>query len=80
MEVYNGLPSGSVVKKPPTMLETWVQSLGWNDPLEKGTVTHSSIQAWRIPGTYSPRGLRESDTIQRLSLSLYLDSGVEFAG
>ena len=69
-----------LVKNPPTMWETWVQSLGWDDPLEKGTVTHSSILAWRIPGTYSPRGLRESDTVQRLSLSLYLDSGIEFDG
>ena len=31
------------------MLETWVQSLGWEDPLEEGTVTHSNILAWRIP-------------------------------
>ena len=33
----------------PAMRETWVQSLGWEDPLEKGKATHSSIQAWRIP-------------------------------
>ena len=38
-----------LVKNPPTMRETWVQSLGWEDPLEKGKATHSSIQAWRIP-------------------------------
>ena len=38
-----------LVKKPPAVQETWVQSLGWEDPLEKGKVTHSSIQAWRIP-------------------------------
>ena len=37
------------VKSPPAMQETWVQSLGWEDPLEKGTDTHSSILAWRIP-------------------------------
>ena len=36
-------------KNPPAMLETWVQSLGWEDPLEKGKATHSSILAWRIP-------------------------------
>ena len=36
------------VKNPPAMWETWVQSLGWEDPLEKGTTTHSSILAWRI--------------------------------
>ena len=38
-------------KNLPSMLETWVRSLGWGDPLEKGTATHSSILAWRIPWT-----------------------------
>jgi len=37
------------VKNPPTLRETWVQSLGQEDPLEKGMATHSSILAWRIP-------------------------------
>ena len=49
------------VKNPPTILETWVRSLGWEDPLEKGTATHSSIQAWRIHRLYSPWGRKESD-------------------
>ena len=40
-----------LVKNPPTMQETWVQSLGWEDPLEKGKATHSSILSWRIPWT-----------------------------
>ena len=47
-----GFPGGSVGKVPPAvqqMQETWVQSLGWEDPLEKGMATHSSILAWRIP-------------------------------
>ena len=39
------------VKNPPVMQETWVQSLGWEDPLEKGKATHFSILAWRIPWT-----------------------------
>ena len=39
-----------LVKDPPAMQETWVQSLGWEDPLEKGKATHSSVLAWRIPG------------------------------
>ena len=39
------------VKNLPAVQETWVQSLGWEDPLEKGTATHSSILAWRIPWT-----------------------------
>ena len=37
------------VKNPPAMWETWVRSLGWEDPLEEGMATHSSILAWRIP-------------------------------
>ena len=41
-----------LVKNPPSMRETWVStSLGWEDPQEKGTATHSSILAWRIPWT-----------------------------
>ena len=40
-----------LVKNLPTMLETWVLSLDWEDPLEKATATHSSILAWRIPWT-----------------------------
>ena len=40
-----------LVKNPPAMWEPWVRSLGWEDPLEKGTATHSSILAWRIPRT-----------------------------
>ena len=40
-----------LVKNPPAMWETWVRSLGWEDPLEKEMATHSSILAWRIPWT-----------------------------
>ena len=46
-----------LVKNLPAMWETWVQSLGWKDLLEKGLATHSSILAWRIPGTGEPGGL-----------------------
>ena len=45
-----------LVKSPPSMQETPVQSLGWEDPLEKGKAAHSSILAWRIPGTVYSRG------------------------
>ena len=38
-----------LVKNPPAMWETWVQPLGWEDPLEEGMATHSKIRAWRIP-------------------------------
>ena len=44
-------PGGSAVKNPPAMQETWVWSLGQEDPLEQGMATHSSILAWRIPWT-----------------------------
>ena len=57
-----------LVKNLPAMRGTWVQSLGWEDPLEKGKATHSSTLAWRIPWT--PWGPKESDTTEQLSLSL----------
>ena len=44
-------PVDQMVKNPPAMRETWVRSVGWEDPLEKGKATHSSILAWRIPWT-----------------------------
>ena len=47
-----------LVKNPPAMQETWVQSLGWEDPLEKEKATHSSILAWRIPWTVLSMGLQ----------------------
>ena len=46
-----------MVKNPPAMQEMQVQSPGWEDPLEGGKATHSSILAWRIPGTGEPGGL-----------------------
>ena len=63
------------VKNPPAMQETWVQSLGGEDLLEKGMATHPSILAWRIPWTEEPGGLqsmgcKESDTTERLTLAL----------
>ena len=54
-----------MVKNLPAMQETWVQSLGWEDPLEKGMATHSSILAWRIPWTEEPGGL-QSMALQRV--------------
>ena len=49
-----------LVKNPPAMLETWVRSLGWEDSLQKGRTTDSSILAREINGLYSPRGQKES--------------------
>ena len=45
-----------MVKNLPAMLETWVRSLGWEDSLEEGMTTHSSILAWRVPWTEEPGG------------------------
>ena len=57
-----------MVKNPPAMQEvqeTWVQSLDWEDPLEEGMATHSSILTWRIPWTEEPGGL-QSIGLQRV--------------
>ena len=62
--------AAQLVKNLPAMWETWAQSLGWEDPLEKGKATHSSTLAWRISWTVYPWGLKESDTTEQLSLSL----------
>ena len=45
------------VKNLPAIQESWVQSLGWEDPLEEGVAPHSSVLAWRIPRTEEPGGL-----------------------
>ena len=47
-----------MVKNLPATRETWVQSVGWEDPLEESIATHSSILAWRIPWTEEPSGLQ----------------------
>ena len=56
--VYTASLVAQTVKNLPAMRETWVQSLVWEDPLEKGMATHSSILAWRIPWTEEPGGLQ----------------------
>ena len=52
------LPGGQMVKNLPAMQETWVWSLGWEDPLEKGMATYSSILSWKIPQTEEPGRLQ----------------------
>ena len=47
--VFLGFLVAQMAKNPPAVQETWVRSLGWEDPLEEGMATHSSIRAWRIP-------------------------------
>ena len=60
------------VKNLPAMRETWVRSLGWEDPLEKEMATHSRNLAWRVPwteepgGLYSPWGREELDTTEQV--------------
>ena len=51
-----------LVKNPPAMWETWVRSLGWEDPLKKGKATRSSILAWRIPWTIQLQRVAKSQT------------------
>ena len=63
------------VKNLPAMQQTQIQSLGQEDPLEKGMATHSSILSWRIPRTEEPGGLQsvglqKSDTTERFTLAL----------
>ena len=58
-------PVAQMVKNPPAMQETWVQSPGWEDPLEKGKATHSSTPAWRTPWAEVPGGL-QSVGLQRV--------------
>ena len=67
-EVFASLIA-QLVKNPPAMQETLVQSLGWEDPLEKGKATHSSILAWR-----SPWGCKESGTTEQISLHFPKDN------
>ena len=69
---YTNFPGGSDVKHLSTMQETWVQSLGWEDSLEKEVATHSSTLAWKIPWTeelgadHCPWGRKESGTTEQL--------------
>ena len=62
----------------PAVQESWVRSLAWEDPLEKGMATHSSILAWRIPWTEEPGGLQymvsqKPNMTKQLTLSLSKD-------
>ena len=55
-----------MVKNLPAMQETWVQSLGQEDPLEKEMATHPSIRAWRIPWTEEPGRLQSMESMERV--------------
>ena len=75
-----GLSVAQMVKNLPVVQETWVQSLVWEDPLERGMATHSTVLAWRIPwteepgGLYSPWGLKESDMTEWWTLFILFAS------
>ena len=56
-----GFPVAQMVKNLPAIQETWVRSLGWEDPLQKRMATHSSSLAWRIPWTEEPGGPQSID-------------------
>ena len=74
---YRGAsPVAQMVKNLPAMQETWVWSLGWEDPLEKGKATHSSILAWRIPWKEETGGPQSIQNIV-FTLSLRLTSGLQ---
>ena len=62
---HMGFPVAQLVKNLPTVRETWVRYLGWEDPLEESMATHSSILAWRIPWIEEP-GRLESTGSQRV--------------
>ena len=67
---------GQRLKRLTAMWETWVQSLGWEDPLDKEVATHSNILAWRIPwmeelGGLQSTGCKESDATERLHFHFY---------
>ena len=61
-----------MVENMPVVQEIWVQSLSWEDPLEKEMATHSSILAWRIPQTEEPGGLQSMGSQSQTQLLLYL--------
>ena len=58
IDILRASLGAQMVKKPPAVQETWVRFLNWEDPLEKGMATHSSILAWRIPWTKEHGGLQ----------------------
>ena len=69
---FLGFPVAQTVKNLPAMQENWIQTLGWEDPLEEGMVTHSSVLAWRIPWTEDPgrlqsMGLKETKSWTQMS-------------
>ena len=69
-------PVAQTEKNPLAIQETWVQSQGWEDPLQKGMATHYSTNAWRIPWTEYPRGLQSMGSQSQTRLSDWSDLNV----
>ena len=77
IELHEASLVAQMVNKLPAMRETWVRSLGWEDPLEEDMATCSSILAWRIswteePGRLQSIGLQRVDMTKQFSLSLFI--------
>ena len=73
-----GFPGGSVVRNP--CQKMWIQSLGWEDPLEKEMATHSSILAWETPRTEEPGGLQSMRLLRHDLATKQLDEGTSRSG
>ena len=75
LEYFRTSLVAQLIKNLPAMQKTWVQSLSWEDPLEEGMATHSSILAWKIPWTEEPGSLQsvesQSDTTEQLRTAEY---------
>ena len=70
-----GFPGGTAVKNLSAMQETWVLSLGWEDPLEQEMATHSSILAWEIPWTEKP-GRLQSMELEKMDSTGHAQSSI----
>ena len=66
-----------LIKNPPAMWETWVQSLGWEDPLEKAKAPHCSLLAWRIPGTVQSMGSQSRTRLSDFHFQYMYEVGLE---
>ena len=75
--VFSGFPYNSAGKEASCNTETWVRSLGWEDPLKKRKATHSSIWPGEFHGLYSPWGCKKSDITEQLSLHFTLSFSIE---
>ena len=71
---FQGFPGGLDGENLPAIEETWVRSLDWEDPLEKGKATHSSILAWRIPWTKQSMGSQSWTQLSDFSFHFSLET------